>query len=123
MENILRGAALLCIAIVVVFLIYKATRWVRQLFIEVHVMKHGIGANADIIALNRTNSMNRHAVYCELVLRFKTREGREVESRVMEALTPREIVRFAAGNGTTVKYSPQNPQHIVLYDRPLILGD
>ena len=111
------------VAAVAAFLLYYALRWVRQLFIEVHVMKHGIGANADIIALNRTNLMDRHTVYCELVLRFKTREGLEVESRVKKALTPREIVRFAAGNGTTVKYSPQNPQHIVLYDRPLILGD
>lgn len=123
MANILHGVALLCIAIVVIFLIYKVTRWIRQLFIEAHVMKHGIGANADIIALKRTNWMDRRSVYCELVLRFKTREGQVVQSSVFQFLDSREIVRFAEGNGTTVKYSPQNPQHIVLYDRPLILGD
>ncbi|PDO83397.1 DUF3592 domain-containing protein [Kosakonia pseudosacchari] len=123
MANILHGVALLCIAIVVIFLIYKVTRWIRQLFIEAHVMKHGIGANADIIALKRTNWMDRRSVYCELVLRFKTREGQVVQASVFQFLDSREIVRFAEGNGTTVKYSPQNPQHIVLYDRPLILGD
>lgn len=123
MANILHGVALLCIAIVVIFLIYKVTRWIRQLFIEAHVMKHGIGANADIIALKRTNWMDRRSVYCELVLRFKTREGQMVQASVFQFLDSREIVRFAEGNGTTVKYSPQNPQHIVLYDRPLILGD
>lgn len=123
MANILHGVALLCIAIVVIFIIYKVTRWVRQLFIEAHVMKHGIGANADIIALKRTNWMDRRSVYCELVLRFKTREGQVVQASVFQFLDSREIVRFAEGNGTTVKYSPQNPQYIVLYDRPLILGD
>ncbi|AHJ76945.1 DUF3592 domain-containing protein [Kosakonia sacchari] len=123
MANILHGVALLCIAIVVIFLIYKVTRWIRQLFIEAHVMKHGIGANADIIALKRTNWMDRRSVYCELVLRFRTREGQVVQASVFQFLDSREIVRFAEGNGTTVKYSPQNPKHIVLYDRPLILGD
>ncbi|MDN2485594.1 DUF3592 domain-containing protein [Kosakonia sacchari] len=123
MANILHGVALLCIAIVVIFLIYKVTRWIRQLFIEAHVMKHGIGANADIIALKRTNWMDRRSVYCELVLRFRTREGQVVQASAFQFLDSREIVRFAEGNGTTVKYSPQNPKHIVLYDRPLILGD
>ncbi|MDZ7323083.1 DUF3592 domain-containing protein [Kosakonia sacchari] len=111
------------VAALAAFLLYYALRWVRQLFIEAHVMKHGIGANADIIALKRTNWMDRRSVYCELVLRFRTREGQLVQASVFQHLDSREIVRFAEGNGTTVKYSPQNPQHIVLYDRPLILGD
>lgn len=111
------------ISVLLLFGLYHALRWVRQLFIEAHVMKHGIGANADIIALKRTNWMDRRSVYCELVLRFRTREGQLVQASVFQFLDSREIVRFAEGNGTTVKYDPQNPQHIVLYDRPLILGD
>lgn len=111
------------ISVLLLFGLYHALRWVRQLFIEAHVMKHGIGANADIIALKRTNWMDRRSVYCELVLRFRTREGQLVQASVFQFLDSREIVRFAEGNGTTVKYDPQNPQHIILYDRPLILGD
>lgn len=114
---------IIVIAALLLFGLYKLVRWIRQLFIEVHVSKYGIGANADIIALKRTNLMERRTVYCELVLRFRTREGQVVQASVFEHLNRREIVRFAEGNGTTVKYDPQNPQHIILYDRPLILGD
>lgn len=114
---------IIVIAALLLFGLYKLARWTRQMFIEVHVSKYGIGANADIIALKRTNWMGRRTVYCELVLRFRTREGQVVQASVFEHLNRREIVRFAEGNGTTVKYDPQNPQHIILYDRPLILGD
>lgn len=114
---------IIVIAALLLFGLYKLVRWIRQLFIEVHVSKYGIGANADIIALKRTNLMERRTVYCELVLRFRTREGQVVQASVFEHLNRREIVRFSEGNGTTVKYDPQNPQHIILYDRPLILGD
>lgn len=113
----------LVVAALLLFGFYKLVRWIRQMFIEVHVSKYGIGANADIIALKRTRWMDRRSVYCEVVLRFRTREGVVVQSSVFQHLNRREIVRFAEGNGTTVKYDPQNPQHIILYDRPLILGD
>lgn len=121
--DIIHVILMIGIAALLLFGLYKLARWIRQLCIEAHVRKHGIGANADIIALKRTNWMDRRTVYCELVLRFKTREGQVVQASVFEHLTSREIVRFAEGNGTTVKYDPQHPQHIILYDRPLILGD
>lgn len=123
MHTSLYDIIFLVIAALLLFGLYKLARWIRQMFIEVHVSKYGIGANADIIALKRTNLMERRTVYCELVLRFRTREGQVVQASVFEHLNRREIVRFAEGNGTTVKYDPQNPQHIILYDRPLILGD
>lgn len=109
--------------IVVLWLIYKVFAWVRKLFIEVHVSKHGIAANADIVAFNRTNRMDRTSVWCEIEVRFTTREGRVVQATITQALALRDITRLAAGTGTTIKYDPHKPQHVVLYDRPLILGD
>lgn len=109
--------------IMVLWLIYKVFAWVRKLFIEVHVSKNGIAANADIVAFNRTNRMDRTSVWCEIEVRFTTREGRVVHATITQALALRDITRLAAGTGTTIKYDPHKPQHVVLYDRPLILGD
>lgn len=109
--------------IMVLWLIYKVFAWVRKLFIEIRVSKNGIAANADIIAFNRTNRMDRTSVWCEIEVRFTTREGRVVQATITQALALRDITRLAAGTGTTIKYDPHKPQHVVLYDRPLILGD
>ena len=109
--------------IVVLWLIYKVFVWVRSLFIEAHVSKHGIAANADIVAFNRTNRMDRASVWCQIEVRFTTREGRVVQAIITQALALRDITRLAAGTGITIKYDPHKPQHVVLYDRPLILGD
>ncbi|WP_288875170.1 DUF3592 domain-containing protein [uncultured Kosakonia sp.] len=109
--------------IVVLWLIYKVFVWVRSLFIEAHVSKHGIAANADIVAFNRTNRMDRASVWCEIAVRFTTREGGVVQATITVPLAFRDATRLAAGTGTTIKYDPHKPEHIVLYDRPLILGD
>ncbi|MDF7759570.1 hypothetical protein PU683_08520 [Kosakonia cowanii] len=109
--------------IVMLWLMYKAFVWVRKLFIEAHVCKHGIAANADIVAFHRTNRMDRTSVWCEIGVRFTTREGHVEQASITVPLAYKDANRLAAGDGTTIKYDPHKPEHVVLYDRPLILGD
>lgn len=46
-----------------------------------------------------------------------------ISHTLYKSMTFEEIERFKAGNGTTIKYDPNNPEKIALYDRPLILGE
>lgn len=50
-------------------------------------------------------------------------DGKIYQFAFYKSMTFEEIERFKAGNGTTIKYDPNNPEKIALYDRPLILGE
>ncbi len=87
------------------------------------VLKKGIAVNADITVARQTSMWSGGKPVYRLTLKFKTREGQDVESSILKALTFEEVERYKAGNGTTIKYDPKKPQRIAIYDRPLILGD
>ncbi|WP_312692132.1 DUF3592 domain-containing protein [Kosakonia sp.] len=115
---------------VVVILIMKGFyasfgRYIKQMFVEAQVMKIGIGVNADIIHRSKTALIDADMPVYRLTVKFKTREGVEVQSSIDRALDMEGFTRYAPGNGVALKYDPKNPKRIALYDndRPLILGD
>ncbi|MGG7447677.1 DUF3592 domain-containing protein [Kosakonia oryzendophytica] len=96
---------------------------IRQGMMESEVRRNGIGVNADIVSRNRTDMFDAELPVYRITFKFKTKEGTEVESSLDKALAAEEVMRFAPGNGTTIKYDPKDPKRIALYDKPLILGD
>lgn len=96
---------------------------IKDSFTQSNVLKTGVAVNADIVYAHQTTMWDGGRPVYRLTLKFKTREGQETESSTLKTLSFEEIERFKAGNGTTIKYDPKNPQRIAIYDRPLILGD
>jgi len=123
MEYLFFDALYLIAAIAMVFVVCRAGLWIRQCVIEADIMKNGIAANADILSIHRDNHLHRYNVKCVMVVRFNTRDGQEVQSRLVQVMSVREYKRFASGTGVTIKYAASRPQRIVLYDRPLVLGE
>lgn len=99
--------------------------YIRQMFVEAKVWKIGIGVNADIVARSRTGKFDANIPVYRLTFKFQTREGVEVQSTLDRALDAEGVMRYAPGNGATLKYDPKNPKRIAMndLDRPLILGD
>lgn len=99
--------------------------YVRQMFVEIKVLRIGVGVNADIIARTRTNRFDANIPVYRLTFKFKTREGVEVQSTLDRALDAEGVMRYAPGHVVTLKYDPKNPKRIGMddIDKPLILGD
>ncbi|EOL9022931.1 DUF3592 domain-containing protein [Cronobacter dublinensis] len=123
MEYLFFDALYLIAAIAMVFVVCRAGLWIRQCVIEADIMKNGIAANADILSIHRDNHLHRYNVKCVMVVRFNTQDGQEVQSRLVQVMSVREYKRFASGTGVTIKYAASRPERIVLYDRPLVLGE
>ncbi|ALB63791.1 hypothetical protein BN137_4147 [Cronobacter condimenti 1330] len=123
MERHFFDAVYLIVGIAMLFLLCRAALWIRQCFIEADIMKNGIAANADIVSIHRDNHLHRYNVKCVMVVRFNTRDGREVQSRLVQVMSVREYKRFASGTGVTIKYAATRPERVVLFDRPLVLGE
>lgn len=112
----------------VFYIIYLSLRdnlivYIKDSFRQASVLKTGIGANADIIVARQTGMWDAENPVYLLTVNFKTREGQEVQASFYTSMNFEERERFKAGNGTTIKYDPKDPKRIVLYDRPLILGE
>ncbi|MEJ8321636.1 DUF3592 domain-containing protein [Kosakonia sacchari] len=99
--------------------------YIKQMFVESKVMKIGVAVNADIIARSRTGKFDANIPIYRLTFKFKTREGVDVQSTLDRALDAEGVMRYAPGNGATLKYDPKNPKRIAMKDsdKPLILGD
>ncbi|QNQ21597.1 DUF3592 domain-containing protein [Kosakonia sp. SMBL-WEM22] len=99
--------------------------YIRQMIVEAKVWKTGIAVNADIIARSRTGLFDANIPVYRLTFKFTTLEGVEVESTLRRSLDAEGVMRYAPGNGATLKYDPKNPKRIAMddKDRPLILGD
>ncbi|MGG7447678.1 DUF3592 domain-containing protein [Kosakonia oryzendophytica] len=114
------------VGVCVIRSIYKSFGvYVRQMFVEIKVLRTGIGVNADIVARSPTGHFDANIPVYRLTFRFKTREGVEVHSTLLRALDADGIMRYAPGNGATLKYDPKDPKRIGMddIDKPLILGD
>lgn len=114
------------VMIFVFWLVYRSFGvYVRQMFVESKVLRTGIGVNADIVARTRTNQLDADIPVYRLTFRFKTREGVEVHSTLLKTLDADGVMRYAPGNGATIKYDPKDPKRIGMndIDKPLILGD
>ncbi|KAA9002641.1 DUF3592 domain-containing protein [Affinibrenneria salicis] len=117
------------IAILLILPIFAACRTVLNLliipvkegFTQARVLKNGVGANADIVSVQQTNEWGGNKPVCNITVRFMTLDGKEYEASVKKALDINEVERFKAGNGTTIKYDPENPNKIAIYDKPLFL--
>lgn len=96
---------------------------IKQSFMEVDVLKKGIGVNADIVSRSRTDKFDANLPVYKLTFKFVTQEGKIVESSLNIPLDAEEVIRYTPGNGTTLKYDPKDPKRIALYDKPLTLGD
>ncbi|QKJ85804.1 hypothetical protein PMPD1_0832 [Paramixta manurensis] len=94
---------------------------IREGIVEANILKKGIAVNADIISVNQTEYWGGNKPICAVTVRYKTKEGIEYTSTVKKALDVNEVKHFVAGNGTTIKYHPEKPKNIAIYDRPLIL--
>ena len=116
------------VALLILFIFYMAFRdniipYVKNIFIQSAVLKNGISTNADIIVARQTGMLDAEQPVYLLTLQFQARDGKTYQSTLYKSMTFEEIERFKAGNGTTIKYDPNNPEKIALYDRPLILGE
>ncbi|NUU67677.1 DUF3592 domain-containing protein [Enterobacteriaceae bacterium BIT-l23] len=122
------------ITMVVIALIFGAFPMVRFLYTNVYpylkdgfvqdsVLKNGITASAEIINTYQTSSWSGNKPIYKLTFRFETKDNDVVESTIMKALTFKEIDNLKEGAVTAIKYDPNNPNKIALYDKPLILGD
>lgn len=105
------------------FLYTTVYPYMKDCFIQDTVLKKGVAVNADIISATQTNSWSGTKPIYKLTLKFKVNEGEEIESTTMKALTFKEIENFKEENQTTIKYHPDNPKKIAIYDKPLILGE
>lgn len=113
-------------AILVVRDVYSSFgAYIRQIFVESKVWKTGIAVNADIISRTRTGKFDANIPIYRLTFSFTTREGAKVQSTLDRALDAEGVMRYAPGNGATLKYDPKNPKRIAMddKDKPLILGD
>lgn len=97
--------------------------YIKDSFKQASVLKTGIGANADIIVARQTGMWDAENPVYLMMVNFKTREGLDVQASFYTSLNFEERERFKVGNGTTIKYDPNDPKRIALYDRPLILGE
>ncbi|WLI76360.1 DUF3592 domain-containing protein [Kosakonia sp. H02] len=96
---------------------------IKQSFMENDVMKEGVGVNADIVARSQTDKFDANLPVYRLTFKFSIPEGRQIESSLNLPLNAEEVMRYAPGNGISLKYDPKDPKRIALYDKPLILGD
>ncbi len=97
--------------------------YMKDGFTQDTVLKKGIAANADIVSAVQTSSWSGNKPIYKLTLKFKVNEGEVIESTTMKALTFKEIENYKEGNQTTIKYDPNDPKKIAIYDKPLILGE
>lgn len=95
------------------------------MFVEIKVLRTGIGVNADIVARSPTGHFDANIPVYRLTFRFKTREGVEVHSTLLKTLDADGVMRYAPGNSATIKYDPKDPKRIGMddSDKPLILGN
>lgn len=119
---------LFCILVVIGVFVYIGRTWVpyvRQMFVEIKVLRNGVGVNADIIARTRTNRFDANIPVYRLTFKFKTREGLDVQSYLDRPLDAEGVMRYAPGRVVKLKYDPKNPKRIGMDDinKPLILGD
>lgn len=114
------------LAIFVIWDVYRSFGdYLRGMFTESKVLRTGIGVNADIVARTHTGRSDADQPIYRLTFRFKTQQGVEVHATLLRALNADGLIRYAPGNGATIKYDPNNPKRIGMNhtDKPLILGD
>lgn len=96
---------------------------IRQGMMESEVKRTGVGINAQVKARERTGMFDAGLPVYKLTFTFKTKEGVEVESGLDKPLAAEEVMRYSPGEIITIKYDPNDPKRIALYDKPLILDD
>lgn len=103
------------------FLYNDVIPYIKEGSIQSEVAKKGIAVDAYILSANQTTSWDGNMPVFILTFKFTTQDGRETQASLRNGLTFKEIEKYSEGNWTTIKYDPQDPSRISLYDKPIIL--